>query len=104
MRAFLVLVLGAVLVVASWTAPRPAAAMAPALIGDPPSWTIPLLTRVIVRVLEFIDWVEEDLCAQLDRRRIHDPLPPVILPALDGVRSGRSTTARAPAPPGGMIP
>jgi hypothetical protein len=103
MRAFPVFVLGLVLLAASWAAPPPAAARVPALSGDPPSWAIPLLTKVIVRMLEFVDWAQEDLRAQLDRRRLYDPPPPVIVPALDAVRSGASTTARAPAR-GGMIP
>lgn len=103
MRAILVLGLAAVLVTGSWLAPPSAAARVPALIGDPPSWAIPLLTKAIVRVLEFVEWAEEDLRAQLDRRRLYDPPPPVIAPALDTVRSGGTTTARAPAPRG-MIP
>ena len=87
------------------TSAPPARAAVPAVFDPPPAWLIGLSTKIVVRVLEFVDWAVEDLREQAARRRRQDPVPPVIAPGLDAVASGSSTTA-PPGRPGraGMIP
>jgi hypothetical protein len=68
---------------------------------EPPSWYLGASTKILVRVLEWVDWAKEDLRAQVDRRNRWDPPPPVLAPALDAVGSGGSTTAPASL---GMLP
>lgn len=106
MRLLLALALAAVLGLTSAAGP-PAAHAAPAILGLPPNWVLAPVTKAIVRLLEFVQWIEDDLAAQVDHRRRYDP-PPIVVPALDGVASGGSSTA-PDAPPGdvrrgGMIP
>lgn len=103
MRLFLALALAGALNAGAAACPSPAQAV-PATLGQPPSWMIPLTVKAIARVFEFVEWIEEDLRAQVDRRREYDP-PPVLVPAIDGVHSGGSTSAEpAHAQRGGMIP
>lgn len=71
---------------------RPSVAHAsPALIGLPPAWVTGAITKLVIRVLEFVDWIEEDLSAQAERRRGYDP-PPLLAPPLDAITSGGSST------------
>ena len=107
MRWFLAAALVAALSLGAVARPSVAlAAPVPATLGMPPSWLLPLSVKVIARVLQYIDWIEDELRAQVHRPGDYDP-PPVIVPVLDGVRSGGSTSA-APAGrvvrPVGMIP
>ena len=108
MRWFLAAALMAALTLG--TAARPPVALAapaPATLGMPPSWFLPLSVKVIARILQILDWLEDDLRAQVHRPGDYDP-PPVIVPVLEGVRSGGSTSAapagRAAVRPIGMIP
>lgn len=84
----------------------PARAAVPAIFDPPPGWLIGLSTKLVVRVLEFVDWALEDLREQADRRRQQDPVPPVVTPGLDAVAAGSSTTAPPPrrSARAGMIP
>lgn len=75
-------------------APSPARALAPAVFDPVPPGFIGISTKVITRILEFVDWAVEDLRAQVDRRQRWDPPPPVIAP-LASVASGGTTTAPA---------
>ncbi len=110
MRPLAVLALTGVLTTLGLAAaPSPARAMAPESFAYTSTWWIGISTKVVVRILEFVDWLEEDLRAQLDRRRRRDPTPPVIAPPLEAVASGGTTTAPGDAlggrrTRGGMIP
>ena len=89
MRPLAALVLAGVLVLA-----LPSTARAQS--GAVPTWVIGLTTKVVVRVIEFVSCVEEDLRAQADRRRRAQP--PLLAPPLDAIASGGTTTAPAEAP------
>jgi hypothetical protein len=109
MRPLAVLTLaGLVTVFGLAAAPAPARAMAPAYL-DPAPWAIGVSVKVIVRILEFVDWATEEVRDQVDRRRRYDPPPPLVTPSLDAVASGGTTTAPGDAVTarrarGGMIP
>ena len=90
MRPLASLVFAGSLVVLGLVAAPP---RAHAVLDPVPPGTIGITTKILVRVLEFVDWAMEDLRAQLDRRNRWDPPPPITAPALDAVASGSSTTA-----------
>lgn len=111
MRLIMILALSAALGLGAAARPSAAGAATPAVIGLPPAWVIGSVTKLVVRVLEFIQWIEDDLAAQADRRGRYEP-PPLRTPPLDAVTSGGSSTVagltsfetrRVPRG-GGMIP
>ena len=93
-RLAVLLVFACAFSVFSYTVSSPARAAVPAIFDPAPSWVVGISTKILVRVFEWIEWAEEDLRAQLDRRRGRgsgsEPSPIAAL-------SGGSSTAPTPA-------